>query len=146
MPGWRIGYAVAPEEIVKKMSALQSQTTSGAAGPSQHAAAAVLSCPQRDDIVENFRGILRRRRDKVVESLAGVPGLELRVPAGAIYGYARLTRTSDSMSVAEQLLVEAGVATIPGEPFGTPGFLRLNFAVSDEELAEGLARIKAFFS
>ena len=146
MPGWRIGYAVAPEEVVKKMSALQSQTTSGAAGPSQHAAAAVLSCPERDDIVESFRDILRRRRDTAVESLAEVPGLELRVPAGAIYVYARLTRTSDSMSVAEQLLVEAGVATIPGEPFGTPGFLRLNYAVSDEELAEGLARIKGFFS
>jgi len=146
MPGWRIGYAVAPQEVVKKMSALQSQTTSGAAAPSQHAAAAVLSSPERDDIVGNFRDILRRRRDTAVEALAEVPGLELRVPAGAIYLYARLTRTSDSMSVAEQLLAEAGVATVPGEPFGTPGFLRLNYAVSDEDLAEGLARIKAFFS
>ncbi|MCK5447750.1 MAG: aminotransferase class I/II-fold pyridoxal phosphate-dependent enzyme, partial [Gemmatimonadetes bacterium] len=68
------------------------------------------------------------------------------VPAGAIYLYVRLTETSDSMSVAEQLLVQEGVATIPGEPFGTPGFLRLNYAVSDEELADGLARIKTFFS
>ncbi|MCK5489339.1 MAG: pyridoxal phosphate-dependent aminotransferase [Gemmatimonadetes bacterium] len=146
MPGWRIGYAVAPVEVIQKMSALQSQTTSGAAGPSQHAAAAVLSSPQRDDIVRDFRDILRRRRDTAVEALSGVDGLELRVPAGAIYLYVRLTETSDSMSVAEQLLVQEGVATIPGEPFGTPGFLRLNYAVSDEELADGLARIKTFFS
>ena len=146
MPGWRIGYAVGPEEVIQKMSALQSQTTSGAAGPSQHAAAAVLSSPQRDDIVGDFRDILRRRRDTAVEALSGVGGLELRPPAGAIYLYVRLTETADSMSVAEQLLVQEGVATIPGEPFGTPGFLRMNYSVSDEELSEGLARIRAFFS
>jgi aspartate aminotransferase len=146
MPGWRIGYAVAPEQVVQKMSALQSQTTSGAAGPSQHAAAAVLASPERDDIIRGFRDILRRRRDTAVNALAGVPGLEVRVPAGAIYVYARLTGTSDSMIVAEQLLTEAGVATVPGEPFGTPGFLRLNYAVSDEDLAEGLARVRTFFS
>ncbi len=146
MPGWRIGYAVAPEPVVQKMSALQSQTTSGAAGPSQHAAAAIISAPQRDDIVGEFRDTLRRRRDMAVAALSAVPGLELRTPAGAIYVYARLTGTSDSMGVAEQLLVQEGVATIPGEPFGTPGFLRMNYAVSDQELAEGLARIQAFFS
>ena len=146
MPGWRIGYAVGPMEVIQKMSALQSQTTSGAAGPSQDAAAAVLSSPQRDDIVRDFRDILRRRRDAAVDALAGVAGLELRAPAGAIYLYVRLTDTSDSMTVAEQLLVQEGVATIPGEPFGTPGFLRLNYSVSDEELAEGLSRIRTFFS
>lgn len=146
MPGWRIGYAVAPTPLVQKMSALQSQTTSGAAGPSQHAAAAVLTSPDRDDVVSGFREILRRRRDMTVEALGQVPTLELRVPAGAIYAYARLTETADSMAVAERLLVEAGVATIPGEPFGTPGFLRLNYAVSDEELAEGLVRIRKFFT
>lgn len=146
MPGWRIGYAVGPMEVIQKMSALQSQTTSGAAGPSQAAAAAVLSSPQRDDIVRDFRDILRRRRDAAVDALSDVSGLELRAPAGAIYLYVRLTETSDSMSVAEQLLVQEGVATIPGEPFGTPGFLRLNYSVSDEELAEGLSRIRTFFS
>lgn len=146
MPGWRIGYAVAPEPVIQKMSALQSQTTSGAAGPSQHAAAAILSSPQRDDIVRGFRDILRGRRDTAVAALSGIPGLEVRAPAGAIYLYARLTTTTDSMSVAEQLLVQEGVATIPGEPFGTPGFLRLNYSVSDDELAEGLARIKRFFA
>ncbi len=146
MPGWRIGYAVAPEDLIQKMSALQSQTTSGAAGPSQHAAAAVLSSPLRDEIVGDFRDILRGRRDTVVQALAGLPAMELRVPPGGIYVYARLTQTTDSMEVAERLLMQEGVATIPGEPFGTPGFLRLNYAVSDEQLADGLARIRTFFS
>jgi aspartate aminotransferase len=146
MPGWRIGYAVGPGELIGKMSALQSQTTSGAAAPSQHAAAAVLASPERESIVGQFRDILRRRRDMAVDALGGIDALQLRVPAGAIYAYARLTRSSDSMAVAEQLLVEAGVATIPGEPFGTPGFLRMNYSVSDEDLSEGLSRIRAFFS
>jgi len=146
MPGWRIGYATAPTEIVQKMSALQSQTTSGAAGPSQHAAAAVLASPERDDIVRGFRDILRRRRDTAVAALRDVPGLEVREPAGAIYLYVRLTETDNSLKLAEQLLVEAGVASVPGEPFGTPGYLRFNYSVADEELAEGLARIRTFFS
>lgn len=146
MPGWRIGYAVGPREVIGKMSALQSQTTSGAAGPSQHAAAAVLSSAECEDIVRDFRDILRRRRDMAVRALSGITGLQLRVPAGAIYIFARLVDTTDSMAVAERLLGEAGVATIPGEPFGTPGFLRMNYAVSDEELSEGLARVRDFFS
>ena len=146
MPGWRIGYAVGPKELIGKMSALQSQTTSGAASPSQHAAAAVLSSPDRETIVRDFRDILRRRRDMALEVLGGIGALESRVPAGAIYAYPRLKHATDSMAVAEQLLVEAGVATIPGDPFGTPGFLRMNYSVSDEDLVEGLARIKTFFS
>jgi aspartate aminotransferase len=146
MPGWRIGYAVGPEAVIGKMSALQSQTTSGAAAPSQHAALGVIAAEERDQIVGEFREVLRRRRDLAVESLTGVPGIECRTPSGAIYLFVRLTGTTDSMTVAEQLLVKGGVASVPGEPFGTPGFLRLNYAASDEELEEALARIRAFFS
>jgi aspartate aminotransferase len=146
MPGWRIGYAAGPEKLIGKLSALQSQTTSGAAAPSQHAAAALLTSADREDVVRDFRETLRRRRDVALEALADTPALQVRPPAGAIYVYARLTETDDSMAVAEELLVDAGVATIPGEPFGTPGFLRMNYAVSDEELAEGLARVRRFFS
>ena len=146
MPGWRIGYAAGPQKLIGKLSALQSQTTSGAAAPSQHAALALLTSAEREDVVRGFREILRRRRDAALEALAGIPSLQVRPPSGAIYLYARLTETDDSMAVAEELLVTAGVATIPGEPFGTPGFLRMNYAVADEDLAEGFARIRDFFS
>lgn len=146
MPGWRIGYAVGPEAVIGKMSALQSQTTSGAAAPSQHAALGMLASSDRDSVVRGFRDVLRRRRDVAVDALSGVPGIECRAPSGAIYLYIRLSATEDSMGVAERLLVEGGVASIPGEPFGTPGFLRINYAVSDENLDEGLARIRAFFT
>ncbi len=146
MPGWRIGYAVAPEELVAKATALQSQTTSGAAGPSQKAAAAILASRERETIVSDFRSKLDRRRLAAVEALRGLPGLDVTAPAGSIYLFVRLADTEDSVSVAEALLEEAGVACIPGEPFGTPGFLRLNYAVDDEELTEGLARLTSFFS
>lgn len=146
MPGWRIGYACGPTQLIAKASALQSQTTSGAAGPSQAAAAAVLASPDRDRIVSAFRETLDRRRMMAFGALRDVDGLDVFAPSGAIYLYVRLKDTRDSMSVAEDLLVQAGVASIPGEPFGTPGFLRLNYAVSDEELAEGLSRIVSFFS
>ncbi len=146
MPGWRIGYAIGPESVIRKASALQSQTTSGAAGPSQRAAEAVLSSPDRDSIVAGFREILDRRRMTAVNALEGVPGLDVAPPPGAIYLYVRLRGETDSLAVAEALLTEAGVACVPGEPFGTPGFLRFNYAVADEELAEGLSRVAAFFS
>jgi aspartate aminotransferase len=146
MPGWRIGYAAGPEKLIGKLSALQSQTTSGAAAPSQHAALALLTSAQREDVVRSFRETLRRRRDVALEALAGIPALQVRPPAGAIYLYARLADTDDSMGVAEELLTRVGVATIPGEPFGTPGFLRMNYAVADEDLVEGFARIRDFFS
>ena len=85
-----------------------------------------------------------------IAALQGVPGFEVPLPPGAIYLYGRIgsgeRETKDSAAVAESLLVETGVATVPGEAFGTPGFLRLNFSVEDEIFAEGADRIRAWFS
>ncbi len=150
MPGWRIGWAVGPPELIRKVSALQSQTTSAAAGPSQYAAAAVLASESRESIVADFRQILDRRRRSAHAALQGIPGFEAPLPPGAIYVYGRLASGSaartDSAAVAEALLNETGVATVPGEAFGTPGFLRLNFSVEDEIFAEGADRIRDWFS
>ena len=149
MPGWRIGWAVGEPELIRKASALQSQTTSAAAAPSQYAAAAVLASERREEIVGEFRGTLDRRRRAAHAALQGLPGLEVPEPPGAIYLYARLgddaPRGRDSASTAEALLVESGVATVPGEAFGTPGYLRMNFSVDEETFAEGADRIRAFF-
>ncbi len=143
MPGWRIGFAVGPAELIREASALQSQTTSAAAGPSQYAALGVLTAPDRELIIDGFKEILDRRRRFAVEALRDVPGLQAAEPDGAIYVYPRLTDTRNSAVVAEVLLLEAGVACVPGESFGTPGFLRLNYSVDDAVLAEGVARINA---
>lgn len=145
MPGWRIGYAIGPAELISRASALQSQTTSGAAGPSQYAAAAVIASAERERIVGEFLEILDRRRRAAVSGLVEVPGLAVPEPEGAIYVYLRLEDTEDSAAVAEALLMEAGVACMPGEAFGTPGFLRLNYSVGDDELTEGIGRVAAHF-
>lgn len=146
MTGWRIGFAAGPRDLIGKATDFQSQTTSGAATPSQHAAAAALGDAEaRDRALAELLGRLRATRRLGLEILSGVEGLELRPPPGAIYLYARLRGGQVSMEVAERLLLEAGVASIPGEPFGSPGHLRFNFAVDEGTMREGMERVKRFF-
>jgi aspartate/methionine/tyrosine aminotransferase len=147
MPGWRIGWAVGPPGLIKKASDLQSQTTSAAAGPSQFAAAAVLASEGRETVIAEFKEILDRRRRSAHAELQGIEGFEVPLPPGAIYLYGRISGgDANSASVAEALLQEAGVACVPGEAFGTPGFLRLNFSVADEVLARGAELLSDWFS
>lgn len=145
MPGWRIGWGVGPPDLLAKAAALQSQTTSGAAGPSQYASAALLESPERESIIDNFRSTLERRRSTSLTALRLIPGIEVLEQPGAIYHYLRLRSGDNSMDTAESLLTQAGVATIPGEAFGTPGYLRITFAGADEPLAEGVRRIAGYF-
>ena len=145
MPGWRIGWGYGPDELIRKASALQSQTTSGAAVPSQHASAALLGAPTRETIIEEFRATLDRRRLASLAALRDVEGLEVRDQPAALYHYLRLRDGQDSITVAEALLTQGGVATIPGDAFGTPGYLRMTYAGADDELAEGMRRIARFF-
>lgn len=146
MTGWRIGYAVGPRELIAKATDLQSQTTSGAVTPSQHAAAAALGQrKEREESIRTLLGRLEETRAQGYEALAAMPGLEIRPPAGSIFFYVRLAGSTPSMEVAESLLMEGEVAVIPGEPFGSPGHLRLNFAVESETLEAGLDRMRSFF-
>ena len=150
MPGWRIGWAVGPPELIKKASDLQSQTTSAAAGPSQFAAAAVLASESRERVIAEFRTILDRRRQSAHSELQGIEGFEVPLPPGAIYLYGRIgggdPQAADSAAVAEALLQQTGVACVPGEAFGTPGYLRLNFSVDDEVLAAGAELLRDWFA
>lgn len=145
MPGWRIGWGLGPGDLIAKGAALQSQTTSAAAAPSQYASAALLSSEQRECVIEDFRSTLERRRKASLAVLRTVPGIAVQDQPGAIYHYIRLGADQDSMDIAEELLARSGVATIPGEAFGTPGYLRITFAGDDELLAEGVRRIADFF-
>ncbi len=145
MPGWRIGWAIGPADVIEKAAALQSQTTSGAAGPSQHAAAAILASTTREGVIGDFRSALDRRRRSSLEGLRGVPGIDVIDQPGAIYHYLRLVGRKDSAAVAEELLQQGGVAAIPGEAFGTPGYLRITYAGDDDALTEGVRRIAKFF-
>ena len=127
---------------------MQGQTTSGAVGPSQYAAAAALGETEAreaflDDLVSHLSGL----REFGLAGFAEMTLIEALPPAGALYFYGRLTDPdATSLDVAERLLVEASVACMPGEPFGSPGHLRFNFAVERDVLEEGLRRIAAFFA
>lgn len=145
MPGWRIGWAVGPAEVIEQAAALQSQTTSAAAGPSQYAAASILDAPEREEVVGVFRDTLDGRRRRSLEALRGIPDIDVKDQPGAIYHYLRLPEGRDAVDTAEALLVEGGVAAIPGDAFGTPGYLRITYAGDDEALDEGGRRLAAFF-
>lgn len=147
MTGWRIGFAVGPRALISRASDLQSQTTSGAARPSQHAAAAAYGREEeREGVIADFRSRLRDARDASLELLSGTPDVELRAPGGGMFLYLRLAKRLDSDETAERLLVDAGVATVPGDAFGDPGHLRLSFGVETEVLEEGLRRLRDFFA
>lgn len=146
MTGWRIGFAVGPEELIGKASDLQSQTTSGAATPSQHAAAAALGRrEERERVLAESLSVLEARRARGLELLEEAPGIQLWPPPGGMFFFVRLAGERPSAAVAEELLVEAGVACVPGDAFGGSGHLRLNFAVEEETLEEGLQRTAAYF-
>jgi len=147
MPGFRIGYAVGPTELIKKTADLQGQTTSGAVGPSQYAAVAALGRAEpREAFISDLLGTLGKLREIGLGALGEIEALEVRPPRGALYFYVRLRDAgTPSLAIAERLLTEGNVACVPGEPFGSPGHLRFNFAVERTVLEEGLRRIAAFF-
>lgn len=146
MTGWRIGFAVGPPELIAAAGDLQSQTTSGAATPAQHAAAAAFGArEEREAAIRSSLERLRKGRSRGLEILKGAPGLEVGEPAGGIFFYARVSGPAPSMDVAEELLLEAEVACVPGEAFGSPGHLRFNFAVEPGTLEEGLTRVADHF-
>jgi aspartate aminotransferase len=149
MTGWRIGYALAPKPIIENMLKVQSQCTSNAASISQYAALAALTGPM--DSVRAMLAEYARRRALILAGLARSPGVKCPEPCGAFYAFpdisAHFTDGLDTSSkLARQLLEREFVVTVPGDPFGAPGFLRISYATSIERIDEGLRRIEHFFS
>lgn len=145
MTGWRIGWGIGPAELISAMAAVQGQITSGACSISQAAALAALT--GGTDLIEERRGILLARRDRVVARLAAIEGFQCPVPDGAFYVFpnvegamARGGFASDA-AFCNWLLAEAGVAIVPGRAFGLSGHARISFAYGDADLNEGLGRI-----
>jgi len=153
MTGWRIGYGAGPEELIRAMAKLQSQSTSNPCSISQYAALAALEGPQ--DYINESRAVFQRRRDLVVAGLNACPGIDCPVPQGAFYVYpsiaALIGKTSaagtvivDDEAFATALLDETGVAVVFGAAFGLSPHFRISYATSDELLADACARIKRF--
>ncbi|HEX5475365.1 MAG TPA: pyridoxal phosphate-dependent aminotransferase [Vicinamibacterales bacterium] len=148
MTGWRCGWALAPAELIAACNALQSHTTSNACSISQRAAEAVLRGPQ--DTVTTMLDEYRRRRDQLVDWLSADPRVAVHKPAGAFYLFPDVSALLSpdgirtSAQFAQALLDEARVAVTPGEAFDAPGFLRLSYATSMDQLREGSRRLLAF--
>ncbi|MFC4276803.1 aminotransferase class I/II-fold pyridoxal phosphate-dependent enzyme [Achromobacter aloeverae] len=151
MTGWRIGYGAGPDELIKAMAILQSQSTSGASSVSQAAAVEALSGPQ--DCVTEFTRVFRERRDLAIAELQGTPGLDIVVPQGAFYVFPDCAgllgrKTPDGKVIhsdtdlTHYLLREAGVAVIDGHAYGAPGTFRLSFAASLDDIRKGCAAIR----
>jgi aspartate/methionine/tyrosine aminotransferase len=150
MTGWRVGWMLGPTDVVKAATNLQSHATSNVANVSQRAAVAALESDL--SAVDEMRAAFDRRRRLIVAMLGEIDGVVCPVPQGAFYVYpsvkellgraiAGRTATS-SAQLAEIILDEVEVAVVPGEAFGTPGYLRLSYALSDDDLVEGVGRLQ----
>jgi aspartate aminotransferase len=151
MTGWRIGYAAGPKEIICAMGTIQSQSTSNPTSISLKAATEALRGSQ--DSVATMRAEFQKRRDYVVGRLNAIPGITCLTPQGAFYVFPRVrkllgksfsgTPIATSALLAEYLLDTAKIATVPGEAFGAPGYLRLSYASALQQLTTGLDRLQA---
>jgi aspartate aminotransferase len=150
MTGWRAGYALGPKPIIAAMGKLQSQSTSSTAAFVQKAAVAALSSSQ--ECVSEMRADFLKLRDRILGRLAEIPGVTCTKPEGAFYVYPNVSAylgkpgAQTAMELATRLLHEAHVVTVPGEAFGTKEHIRLSYAVSHENVDEGVDRMKAFFA
>ncbi|WP_165984445.1 pyridoxal phosphate-dependent aminotransferase [Streptomyces sp. YIM 98790] len=150
MTGWRVGWVIGPQDVVKAATNLQSHATSNVSNVSQAAALAAVSGDL--SAVQEMRGAFDRRRRTIVRMLNEIEGVQCPEPEGAFYAYPsvkgllgkeiRGRRPQTGVALAELILEEAEVAVVPGEAFGTPGYLRLSYALSDQDLAEGVSRMQ----
>ena len=153
MTGWRLGYTLAPAEIVTATIKLQSQSTSNPTSIAQYAALAAMTGPM--DSVPQMLAEYTTRRRRIVDGLNKIPGITCGEPGGAFYVFpdvsARLGSGPDALAkdcseLATKLLEKAHVALVSGAAFGAPGYLRLSYATSIERIDEGLRRLDRFFS
>ena len=148
MTGWRVGFCLGPEPLIRAMLKIQSHCTSNANSIAQKAAVAALGGPQNS--IQDMLGEYARRRSFIVEALNAIAGISCNRPDGAFYVYPNLRglldarRVENAADLALQLLHEARVAVVPGEGFGTRDHIRISYATSMEQLAKGADRLARF--
>ncbi len=140
MTGWRVGWGFGPQQLIAQINVVEGQNCTQTATLSQIAAIAALEGPQH--VLAERAAIYRERRDAGIKALSKNPLVEVLAPEGAFYLFPRITGDADDVAVADRLL-DAGVATVPGSAFGSPGHIRLSFATDTSTLIEGCRRIVA---
>jgi aspartate aminotransferase len=153
MTGWRLGWMVGPADAMKAAANLQSHLSSNVSNISQRAALAALTGPQ--DCVTEMLEAFDRRRKLIVGELNKIPGFVTPTPQGAFYVYPDVsgllgrdwngTTPTSSLELADLILDQVEVAAVPGEAFGPSGYLRFSYALGDEPLLEGMARLQKLF-
>jgi aspartate/methionine/tyrosine aminotransferase len=154
MTGWRVGWIIAPKDLAKAATNLQSHATSNVSNVAQRAALAAVTGDL--SAVDEMKAAFDRRRRTIVSMLSEIEGVVCPMPEGAFYAYPSvkglLGREYDgrliesSADLAEYILEQAEVAVVPGEAFGTPGYLRLSYALGDDDLVEGITRLQKLFA
>jgi aspartate/methionine/tyrosine aminotransferase len=154
MTGWRVGWLIAPPDLAAAAANLQSHATSNVANVSQRAALAAVTGDL--SAVAQMKESFDRRRKTIVSMLSEIEGVVCPMPKGAFYAYPSVKgllgqeydgRVIDSSAdLAEYILEQAEVAVVPGEAFGTPGYLRLSYALGDDDLVEGITRLQKLFA
>lgn len=154
MTGWRVGWLIAPPEVAKAAGKLQGHMTSNVSNVSQRAALCAVSGGLEE--VSHMRAAFDIRRKAISSALNTIPGVSCTVPQGAFYAFPNVeallntplgpnaSRAASSSELAALLLEEAHVAAVPGEAFGAPGYLRFSYALSDEDLIEGMRRMQGW--
>ena len=150
MTGWRVGWMIAPTDIVKAATSFQSHLTSNVSNMAQRAALEAVTGPL--DAVHSMREAFDRRRKTMISMLSQIDGLDVPTPKGAFYAYPNVEGIlgreirgkvpTTSAELADLILEEVEVAVVPGEAFGPSGFIRLSYALSDGDLVEGVGRIQ----
>jgi aspartate aminotransferase len=149
MTGWRIGYAAAPADLAEGIERLQGQSTSNPAAVSQYAALRAFTGPRES--IRVMRECFARRREYIVQRLSSMRGVGLVPPEGAFYAFPDLSErigaarngVTDSAGLSDFLIDEAKIVCVPGSAFGMDGHLRLSYAISDQDIEEGLNRLEA---
>ncbi len=152
MTGWRIGFTAAPAPLVAAMTKIQSQSTSNPTSISQKAAIEAYNGPQ--DFITMVLSAFDERRRYIVKTLNGIQGISCFNPTGAFYAFPQVKdllaksfagqSLDSSLNLCTLLLDEAKIAAVPGEAFGAPGYLRLSYATSLENIKNGMERLKNF--
>ncbi len=143
MTGWRIGYMVAPDEIIKASNKIQQQTMTCASSISQYGALAALS--DRESPAK-FREIFRSRRDNVYKLISETEGISMRKPEGAFYAFVKYENRIPSEDFCEKALEKSGIVITPGSAFGNQGeyHFRLSFATDNDTIRDGIAELGRF--
>lgn len=149
MTGWRLGYTIAPANLISAMERLQSQSTSNPTSVTQQAAVTALRL--NEEVIAPMRAKFQARRDLICDKLLAIPGVKLVRPRGAFYAFPDFSAyvgkkagdvvLENDFALAGWLLDYARVAVVPGSSFSAPGYLRLSYATSEDNIAEGVRRI-----